>query len=115
MASKNLKKLMRKIYAKNKTLNPHDYPGNWPKAIKYVNAKGRSMQFNGLFRPLYKQILSDAMAEHLAGGHKLTYEIKKGLKEYAKQQASETVKAQLAAKTPAQQDHKESQTLLPEG
>lgn len=122
MASKNLKKLIRRIYQNAKepdvskrTLHANMYPVNFPRAVKYVNAQAKHLAFNTIFRPLYKEILVKDIAEYLAMGHKLNSQLRKEMKEYAKDKAKAQTEAQLAAPAAAKQNSKESENVLAEG
>lgn len=101
MSTKNLKKVLGKIYrnAKEKdvtkrTFDPAKYPRSWPAAIKYVTALDRRMQFNAIFRPAYAAIYQEMREEGC---------VKNEAKRRAKEKAKEFTKAQLAAKAAAQQ------------
>ena len=122
MATRGLKKVIRKIYLNSnekdpikRTFNPYNYPKNWNNAIKYINAKDRRMAFNKIFRPLFADIFAADVKAYLAGGHKLTSALKKQMRLYAKEKASEITKTKLAAQTTAQQSFKEQEDVLPEG
>lgn len=115
MANRNAKKVLRWIYAQSDTFHPSQNPESWNKAVKYVQRKDKTLKFNTIFRPLYAQLYKESVEAYLAGGHKLTTEIKQGLKEDAKDKAKDITKTQLASQVAAQQDPKESQGLLPEG
>ena len=110
VATKNLKKVIRKVYlnAKEKdpskrTFHPLDYPTNWNNVIKYMEAKDKRMQFNALFRSLFKPIYIEDLKVYTDAGHKLSPALKKEMKQYAKEKAKKIVKTQLAAKAPVQQ------------
>lgn len=115
MANRNTKKVLRWIYAQSDTFHPSQNPESWNHAVKYVQRKDKTLKFNAIFRPLYAQIFKEDVDSFLAGGHKLTHELKKGFKENAKDKAKEIIKAQLASQITTEQDPKESQGLLPEG
>ena len=113
MATKNLKKVVRKIYLNakekdksNQTFNPMDYPANWNNAIKYIQAKDRRMAFNNIFKPLFKKTFAADIKMYQAAGHKLSYGLRKQIKENAKQKAKETTKTQLAVKAAIEQSGK---------
>lgn len=97
MASKNVKKVLTKIYTQNANFHPTQNPVAWNKAVVYIKNKDTRMAYNNKFLPLYE-------AGRLQGLNK--YE--------AKEQAKAILKAQSASLAPAEQDPKESQTLLPE-
>jgi len=115
MATKNLKKLMRRIYNQDGTLSPKEYPTNFNRAIKYLNAKDKSVTFNTIFKPLYKQMMAEELKVYADGGHKISGALKKEMKEYVKDKAKKTTQTEIAAKIAAKQDYEESQTVLPEG
>lgn len=121
MASRGLNKVIRAIYLNSnetdgtkRTFDPYEYPVNWNKAVKYIQAKDRQLSFNKTFRPLFLQIYNEDIKTYLAGGHKLTSYLKKEIKQNAKEKAKEIIKTQAEVKAASQQDHKESQGLLPE-
>lgn len=121
MATRNLKKVIRKILLNSKetdttkrTFYPPDHRINWNKAIKYLNAKDRSLSFNAIFRPLFEEIYVTDIKEYLSLGHKLNSALKKGIRQYAKEKAKELTKTQLALKAPAQQSGPEQESVLPE-
>lgn len=121
MATKNLKKIIRKIYMnakakpEDRTFNPLNYPKNWGNAIKALKAKDYRLQFNAIFKPLYKQIYAEDIKVYVDGGHKITSRLKKLMKDNAKEKAKEIAKAKiaLAANSP-QQGYKEQESVLPE-
>ncbi len=115
MATRNLKRLMRRIYKKDPTLDPQAYPVNFNRAVKYVNAKGKSLQFNPIFKSFFEKFYDEDIKSYLAMGHKLTHSLKKGMVQYAKEKAKHAAKAQIAAQAPAQQDYKGSQNDIQEG
>lgn len=122
MASRSLKKVIDRIYTNAKetnltkrTFNPQDYHVNWERAIRYINAKGKRLQFNSIFKPLFEEIYKKDLQDYAALGHKLTYSLKKGVKQYAKEKAKEGTKAQIAAQAPDQQSFKEQKEVLSEG
>ena len=43
MASKNVRKVLRKIYSQSKTFHPRKNPVSWNKAVKYVKAKDKRL------------------------------------------------------------------------
>src|SRR5437879_2900691 len=105
---------MNKIYAKNKNLNPHQYPVNFNRAIKYLNAKDKSAKFNNIFKPLYKQLIAEELKVYADGGHKISGALKKEMKQYVKDKAKKATKAKIAAKFTVQQGNKEQEDVLPE-
>lgn len=122
MATSNLKKVIQKVYKNAKeidvakrTFKVNDYPVNLTKAINYINNKSARLAFNEIFRPLFKAILEKDIKEYLAMGHKLNYQLRKGMVQYAKEKAKAETKTQLAAKAPAEQGFKEQEAVLPEG
>lgn len=122
MSSKNLKKVVQKIYKNAKeenlakrTFRVNDYPTNLMKAITYINNKSARLAFNDIFKPLFKAMVEKDINEYVAMGHKLTWPLKKGIIEYAKEKAKTETKAKLAAKAPAQQSLKEQENVLTEG
>jgi len=114
MANKNLKKLLRKVAAGHTNYGPASFPVNYNKAAKYLNAKAQRVMFNAIFRPLFKEIFAKDVAEYLAMGHPMNPQIKKGMREYAKDKAKAETKARLAVKDTAAKDYKEQQNVLPE-
>src|SRR5271165_2359266 len=119
MMKKNLKKIIGKIYknAKEKdltkrTFDPREYQINWPQAVKAINAKGKRLEFNKIFKPLFTEILTADINAYLAGGHKLSSSLRKGIKQYAKEKAKDLAKAQITAKAAAQQSYKEQENVL---
>lgn len=121
MATKNLKKVIRKIVLNSKekdmtkrSFNPMAYPTNWNKSIKYLNAKYKRATFNAIFRPLFADIYRTDIQEYLAGGHKLNAALKKGMKQHAKEKAIEITKAKLALKAAAKQSGAEQEAVQPQ-
>jgi hypothetical protein len=115
MATKNLKKLLNKIYTQNKNLKPQRYVANWPKAVKYVNAKGLRIQFNNIFKPLFQQLWAEELEIYKAGGHVISGQLRKEMRGYVKYKAKKATKAELAAQAATKQNHKEQEEALPEG
>lgn len=121
MATKNLKKVIRKIVLNSKekdlslrTFNPANYHVNWNGAIKYLNAKDRRTTFNNIFRPLFADIYRTDIQEYLAGGHKLNAALKKGMKQHAKEKAIEITKAKIALQAAAKQSSAEQEAVQPQ-
>lgn len=122
MANRNLKKILRKIYKNaaekdvtKRSLNPQDYPVNFARAVKHLNAQGHRMAFNAIFKPLFKQMLAEEFKQYADGGHKIHGALRREMVEYVKDKAKAATKAKLAAEVAAQQGHKEQQDVLPEG
>jgi hypothetical protein len=121
--TKNLKKIVRKIYLNAKeadvtkrTFNPNMYPVNWAGAIKALNLKDKRLAFNAIFKPLFVEIYATDIKAYLTGGHKLTGKLKKAIKDNAKQKAKEITQDQITARAAAsQQSQKEQENVLPEG
>lgn len=95
--------------------NPNKYPVNWDKFQKHVDNKERSVLFNELFRPLFKEMLAKELAIYRNGGYPLTTALRKEIFQNVKTNAKEMVKTQLAPKASSQQSQKESEDVLPEG
>lgn len=102
MASKNLKKVLRIIEIQHKEFHPTMNPVSWNKAVKYIKAKDKRTQFNGLFRPLYAQLYKEMVEEGC---------VNKEAKRRAKAKAKEMVKAQLAVVPPAQSGEAQQETV----
>lgn len=120
--TKNLKKVIRKIYmnAKEKdlqlrTFNPQDYGVNWEGAIKYLNALDRRITFNKIFKLHYAEIYAADIKTYLATGHKLTYALKKQMKQYAKEKAKTITKAEIEAQATAKQSEQGQEQVQPQG
>lgn len=120
--TKNLRKVIRKIYMNarepdisQRSFSPEVYPVNWNNAVRYVNAKDKRLSFNKIFKPLVVEIYQQDLKEYVAGGHKLTTEMKRTLKYNAKEKAKDITKTQIAIKAAEKQSHKEREDVLPEG
>lgn len=116
---KSLKKVILKIYKNAKetdttkrTFRPEDYPQNWTRAVKTLDAQQKRLQFNAIFKPLYRQLLNEGIKDYLSAGYKMTGTVRKTLKYNAKQKAKEITKAELASKAAAEQSNQEQENVL---
>ena len=112
MATRGLKKIIRKIYLNAKetdpskrTFVPTDYNKNWERAVKYLNAQGKRLEFNVIFSPLYAALYTEMRMEGV---------VKKQAKLRAKAKAKEITKAQIATKAATKQDSEKQEAVLPE-
>lgn len=122
MASRNLKKILRKIYKNaaeenlaKRTLNPKKYPVNFNRVIKYLNAQGARQEFNSIFKPLFKEMLAAEFKQYADGGHKISGALRKEMVSYVKDKAKQAAKAEIAARITAEQSLKEQKNVLAKG
>ena len=87
MASKNVNKVLNKIYTQNKNFRPEMNPVSWNKAVTYVKAKDKRLAFNAAFKPLFEQCKKELRDE---GCHESQVKVR------AKQKAKALAKTQLA-------------------
>lgn len=112
MAKKNLKKVLRHIYAQNPNFDPADYTINWDAARKYIIDKDKRMTYNNHFKPLFKQFYKESVQNYLNAGYKMTYELKKGFKANAKEQAKEYIQAEDQTILADKQSSQEQKTIF---
>lgn len=107
MASKNVKKVLRKIYQRSKSFHPTMAPVSWNKCVKYIKAKDKRTTYNATFKPLFAQVKQEMREE---GTHESV------LKRRAKAKTKELIKNKLALATvTAQQGSTVEEAIQPEG
>lgn len=106
MASKNTKKVLRKIYSQNKNFKPQNNSVSWNNAVDYIKAKDKRLSYNSIFVPIFEEVKKELRAE---GCHESV------LKSRAKKKTKEIVKAHFAAKFAAEQSSAGQEEVQPQG